>query len=265
MLGNDTDPDGDALSASLITGPAHGALTLDANGSFAYRPAPNYNGPDSFSYRASDGSQDSNAATVRLTVTPRQQPARPTPPRSPPASVVMRLRVSGVSVFGRLGPRARCVVSVGRIGACSVRLLHDGRVVARGRAVGAGAPRRTVTLGLTAYGRALLDRRVGGVRVRARATARTTGGLRRSGARSHALLAVEHATTPPRAWRPRRAALSARGRRFVRELRDRLIAVAALRCDGYIANRHAAPRAHPHPAACPPDLRGTCRPWPARV
>jgi len=70
VLGNDTDPDGDALTAVLVSGVSHGALTLNANGSFSYVPAANYNGPDSFTYQASDGELDSNVATVSITVTP---------------------------------------------------------------------------------------------------------------------------------------------------------------------------------------------------
>ena len=69
VLANDRDSDGDPLTASLVSGPAHGSLTLNANGSFSYTPAADYNGPDSFTYRANDGSVDSNTATVSLTVT----------------------------------------------------------------------------------------------------------------------------------------------------------------------------------------------------
>ncbi|MCI0640404.1 MAG: PKD domain-containing protein, partial [Gemmataceae bacterium] len=56
--------------AVLVSGPAHGALTLNSDGSFTYAPHANYNGSDSFTYRASDGSLDSNVATVSLTVNP---------------------------------------------------------------------------------------------------------------------------------------------------------------------------------------------------
>src|SRR5205807_685692 len=49
-------------------GPSHGSLTLNANGSFVYTPAANYNGGDSFSYKANDGTADSNIATVTLTI-----------------------------------------------------------------------------------------------------------------------------------------------------------------------------------------------------
>ena len=69
VLGNDTDPDGDPLTAALVTGPSHGTLTLNGNGSFTYTPAGNFTGSDSFTYRASDGTLTSNPATVTITVT----------------------------------------------------------------------------------------------------------------------------------------------------------------------------------------------------
>src|SRR5207302_1545755 len=68
VLGNDTDVDGDSLTAVLVAGPAHGSLTLNANGSFSYTPAANYNGSDSFTYKANDGSADSTVATVSFTI-----------------------------------------------------------------------------------------------------------------------------------------------------------------------------------------------------
>ena len=69
MLGNDTDVDGDTLTAvAASAGPAHGTLTLNADGSFTYTPAANYNGTDSFTYKANDGTADSNVATVTITV-----------------------------------------------------------------------------------------------------------------------------------------------------------------------------------------------------
>src|SRR5439155_7989886 len=50
--------------------PSHGSLTLNANGSFSYSAASNYNGPDSFTYKANDGFLDSNTVTVSLTINP---------------------------------------------------------------------------------------------------------------------------------------------------------------------------------------------------
>jgi VCBS repeat-containing protein len=69
VLGNDSDADGNGLSAVLVSGVSHGVLSLNANGSFSYTPASNYNGPDSFTYKANDGALDSNVVTVAITVT----------------------------------------------------------------------------------------------------------------------------------------------------------------------------------------------------
>ena len=69
VLGNDSDVDGDSLHAVLVSSPSHGTLVLNANGSFTYAPAANYNGTDSFTYKASDGMASSNVATVTITVT----------------------------------------------------------------------------------------------------------------------------------------------------------------------------------------------------
>lgn len=70
VLTNDTDANGDALSAVLVSNPTHGTLSLNANGSFTYTPAAGYSGSDSFTYKANDTGLDSNVATVNLTVQP---------------------------------------------------------------------------------------------------------------------------------------------------------------------------------------------------
>jgi VCBS repeat-containing protein len=64
VLANDSDPNNDHLSATLANGPAHGTLTLHADGSFEYLAAANYNGADSFSYVASDGFGGVSAPTL---------------------------------------------------------------------------------------------------------------------------------------------------------------------------------------------------------
>ena len=70
VIGNDTDADGNAITASKLTNPSHGSVTLNSNGSFTYTPNANFSGADSFTYKASDGTLDSAAATVSLTVNP---------------------------------------------------------------------------------------------------------------------------------------------------------------------------------------------------
>ena len=69
VLGNDTDANGDSLTSVLVSGPAHGTLTLTNNGGFSYTPANNFSGTDTFTYQASDGLTNSAAATVTITVT----------------------------------------------------------------------------------------------------------------------------------------------------------------------------------------------------
>ena len=69
LLGHATDIDGDPLTAVLVSGPAHGSLSLNTDGSFTYTPSGNYNGSDSFVYQVNDGAADSNLATVSLTIT----------------------------------------------------------------------------------------------------------------------------------------------------------------------------------------------------
>jgi VCBS repeat-containing protein len=70
VLANDTDADGDALTAALVTGPGNGTLTLNADGSFEYLPNENWNGSDSFVYQSSDGTATSEPITVAITVCP---------------------------------------------------------------------------------------------------------------------------------------------------------------------------------------------------
>src|SRR4029077_12536302 len=72
VLANDTDVDlNDTRTAVLVaaSGPASGALTLNADGSFTYTPTLNFNGTDSFKYQAKDAAGAlSNVATVTITV-----------------------------------------------------------------------------------------------------------------------------------------------------------------------------------------------------
>jgi subtilisin-like proprotein convertase family protein len=87
VLANDADADGDSLSASfveVVDGPAKGAVTLRANGSFDYKPKLNRSGADFFVYRASDGRGGTDTATVEITIAavndaPKVVPVSPAP------------------------------------------------------------------------------------------------------------------------------------------------------------------------------------------
>lgn len=71
LLANDTDADGDMLRVGLvnISGLQHGQLTANGpDGSFTYTPHAGFVGTDAFTYRASDGNQESATTTVTIDV-----------------------------------------------------------------------------------------------------------------------------------------------------------------------------------------------------
>ncbi len=70
VLANDTDLDGDTLSASLLSSPSNGTLSLSADGTFTYVPNENFNGDDSFTYQALDGLGGFSQGVATITVTP---------------------------------------------------------------------------------------------------------------------------------------------------------------------------------------------------
>lgn len=71
VLGNDSDPDSQPITAHLVRPPWNGTLTLNSDGSFTYIPNASYQGADSFTYRACDNQgAASTLATVDITVLP---------------------------------------------------------------------------------------------------------------------------------------------------------------------------------------------------
>jgi len=74
VLGNDTDIDGDKLTATVATAPQHGTLTLNADGSVRYTPAADYHGSDGFTYTVSDGKLTSSPVPVGIAVRPVNDP-----------------------------------------------------------------------------------------------------------------------------------------------------------------------------------------------
>lgn len=70
VLGNDEDADGDRIEAVIVEPPAHGSLSLRADGSFTYAPDGDYFGDDDFAYRASSAIAESDPTTVAIDVRP---------------------------------------------------------------------------------------------------------------------------------------------------------------------------------------------------
>lgn len=117
VLANDADQDSDSLSASVVSTPQQGSLSLNSNGSFSYTPAGNYYGPDSFTYKASDGDLDSNVATVAITV---QQVV---PPDTAPPTVSITAPTNGSTVSGTTSVAA---TATDNIGVSQVEFYRDG-------------------------------------------------------------------------------------------------------------------------------------------
>jgi VCBS repeat-containing protein len=68
VLGNDTDPDGDALTAVLVGAASSGTVMLNANGAFSFTPAAGFNGTATFTYQAADAALRSATTTVTITI-----------------------------------------------------------------------------------------------------------------------------------------------------------------------------------------------------
>jgi len=69
VLANDSDSEGFSIgNVTLVSDVSNGTLTLNANGSYDYEPNDDFFGTDSFTYKTSDGTQESNVATVTITV-----------------------------------------------------------------------------------------------------------------------------------------------------------------------------------------------------
>ena len=124
VLGNDSDVDGDVLTAALLSGPAAGTLTFNSNGSFSY-VAPAAAGTQSFTYQASDGTATSAAATVSITVLANRAPVavadtfaaavcratNPATPCAPRATVALAVLANDTDPDGNLYPATVNIVT----------------------------------------------------------------------------------------------------------------------------------------------------------
>jgi len=69
VLANDSDPEGDTLAVSIVTGPANGFATIVVGTTINYEPAPLFSGVDSIVYSIDDGNGGTDTATVSISVT----------------------------------------------------------------------------------------------------------------------------------------------------------------------------------------------------
>lgn len=74
VAGNDSDPDGDALTFAVKTQPSHGTLTLVSGSTFSFAPAQDWFGTDSASYEVTDLYGAKATGTISLTVNPVNDP-----------------------------------------------------------------------------------------------------------------------------------------------------------------------------------------------
>jgi len=83
VLANDTDADGDSLTATIVKLPDHGLLAFNDDGSFTYTPEADYFGADGFIYTASDGTDQSDPVNVVIDINPISDPPRLKDPDDP--------------------------------------------------------------------------------------------------------------------------------------------------------------------------------------
>ena len=84
VLANDTDADGDSLTAMFVKLPDHGELVFNDDGSFTYTPEADYFGSDGFTYNVSDGTDETGPVNVAIEVNPVNDDPRLKDPDNPP-------------------------------------------------------------------------------------------------------------------------------------------------------------------------------------
>ena len=90
VLANDYDLTGGTLSAVLVTTTSDGSLSLQPDGAFTYTPDAGFVGTDTFTYYDTDGTYQSNVATVTINVNPKTSTRSPTRTTAGPARSARR-------------------------------------------------------------------------------------------------------------------------------------------------------------------------------
>lgn len=99
VLSNDSDVDGTALTAAVVSNPSDGELALDSAGTFTYTPTAYFAGTDSFTYKATDGTSDSNVATVTITVKQAAPTITSTSPNKGFRGKTLQVTISGTNLM----------------------------------------------------------------------------------------------------------------------------------------------------------------------
>src|SRR5262249_48171129 len=100
LVATDVDNTPAQLTYSLVDQAQHGTVTVNPDGTYTYTPGENFNGSDSFTFKANDGSLDSNAATVSLTI----NPVNDAPTITSPANVSVAENHTAVEVVTAVDP-----------------------------------------------------------------------------------------------------------------------------------------------------------------
>ena len=89
-----TDVDGPSLNYVRVAQAQHGSVTIGADGSYVYIPDAGFSGSDSFTYKANDGTRDSNIATVSITVNVLAPPENQVPVNTLPGTLAIEANTS---------------------------------------------------------------------------------------------------------------------------------------------------------------------------
>jgi len=77
VANNISDPENDLLTTALATGPGHGTVMMNSDGTYSYTPQAGYVGDDTFTYSATDGEIGAEPVQATVTITMTNTPPIP--------------------------------------------------------------------------------------------------------------------------------------------------------------------------------------------